>query len=46
MSHMLIEGNWNVDMEDDSEAPIPFHKAREIKLADPQIMVIDGLLLT
>lgn len=37
MSHMLIEGNWNVDMEDDSEAPIPSYKAREIELADPQI---------
>lgn len=34
---ILLEGNWNVDEDDDSEAPISFYKAREIKLADPQI---------
>lgn len=32
-----LQGCWNIDTDDDSEAPIPFHKAREIKLADPQI---------
>lgn len=33
---ILLEGNWNVDEDDDSEAPIPAHIAREIEYSDPQ----------
>lgn len=36
MSKILIEGNWNQDELDDSEAPIPSYKAREVEYADPQ----------
>ena len=34
---ILLEGNWNVDEDDDSEAPITMDKARAIGLNDPQI---------
>lgn len=33
---ILLEGNWNVDEDDDSEAPIPTTVARESFLVDPQ----------
>lgn len=36
MSKILIEGNWNCDEIDDTEAPIPSYKAREIEYSDPQ----------
>lgn len=33
---ILLEGNWNVDEDDDSEAPIPSSVARETFMTDPQ----------
>lgn len=35
-SQILIEGNWNVSEEDESEAPIPSHIARQVFMNDPQ----------
>lgn len=35
-SQANLQGCWNVDTEDDSEAPIPSYKAREIEYSDPQ----------
>lgn len=35
ISQILIEGNWNVDEDDDSESPIPAHAARAIFETDP-----------
>lgn len=35
-SQILIEGNWNVSEEDESEAPIPSHVARKVFMNDPQ----------
>lgn len=34
---ILLEGNWNIDEEDESEAPIPSHIARQVFMNDPQI---------
>ena len=34
-SQILIEGNWNVDEDDDSESPIPAHAARAIFEIEP-----------
>lgn len=31
-----LQGNWNVDLDDDSEIPIPSAVARDIQNADPQ----------
>lgn len=33
---ILLEGNWNIDEEDESEAPIPSHVARQVFMNDPQ----------
>lgn len=33
---VLLEGNWNVDLDDDSEAPIPSSVARSVFMNDPQ----------
>lgn len=35
-SQILIEGNWNISEEDESEAPIPSHIARQVFMNDPQ----------
>lgn len=36
MGQILLEGNWDVDLDDDSEAPIPSSVARETFMTDPQ----------
>lgn len=36
MAQQLLEGNWNVDLEDESDAPIPSHVARSTFMNDPQ----------
>lgn len=33
---ILLEGNWNIDEEDESEAPIPSSIARQVFMNDPQ----------
>lgn len=34
---ILIDGNWNVDEEDDAERPLPFHTANAVFDNDPRI---------
>lgn len=34
---ILIDGNWNVDEEDDTERPLPFHTADAVFENDPRI---------
>lgn len=34
---ILIDGNWNVDEEDDAERPLPFHTADAVFDNDPRI---------
>lgn len=36
-AQQLIEGSWDVDEMDDSEAPIPSHLAHQVFMNDPQI---------
>lgn len=32
-----LQGNWNISLDDESEAPIPSHIARQVFMNDPQI---------
>lgn len=36
-SQILIEGNWNIDEEEDSERPMPFHVADSVFNNDPRV---------
>lgn len=37
VAQALVEGNWNVDPEEDEDIPIPSDKARDCFINDPQI---------